>query len=172
MKRITAFIAIALVSLVMVCALAGCSNNETVIRNGLMEEFNQFKDAASVERAGMSGNLSTEALTAWLDGYAFEIGEITVDKNSATAELTITCKPLRTADANAEDRIASEPSTATTQEEDEKNRNNILVNELNKLSPVTTELVLTCEKANNIWTVSDESVAAYMNALLGQQPAS
>jgi hypothetical protein len=172
MRRIATLVITALVGFAMICALAGCSNDETVIRNGLTEEFNQFKDAALVERSGMSGGMPTEVLSAWLDGYAFEIGEITIDGNSATAEISITCKQLYVATANTDDRIANEPSTATTQEEYTENINTILLNELGKLSPVTTKLVLTCEKTSNTWTVSDESVTAYMNALLGQQPAS
>jgi hypothetical protein len=172
MRRITAFVATALVSLVMIGALAGCANNEKVIRDGLTEEFNQFKDVAAVEKAGMSGGMPTEVLAAWLNGYAFEIGEITVDGNSATAELTITCKPLYTATANAESRITSEPSTATTEAENTARINEILLEELGKLSPVTTKLVLICERTGNTWTVSDKSVNEYMDALLGQQIAS
>jgi hypothetical protein len=172
MKRITAFVASVLVSLVMIGALTGCANNEQVIRDGLTEEFNQFKDASVVEQAGMSGGMPTEVLTAWLDGYTFEIGEITVDGNSATAALTITCKPLYTATANAEKRITNEPSTATTEAENTARINEILLEEMNKLSPVTTELLLTCEKIGNTWTVSDKSVNDYMTALLGQQIAS
>jgi hypothetical protein len=173
MRRIATLVITALIGFAVVCVLAGCSNDETVIRNGLTEEFNQFKNAGST---GQSGDLSTASMTAWRDGYAFEVGEITVEGNSATAELTLTYKPLYVASEKTQDRMATETFTATGGDEYEqeymKRFDEILVDELNKLSPVTTRLSIACEKTGNTWVVSDASWTAYQNTLLGQQPAS
>jgi hypothetical protein len=169
MKRIAVFALTALASLIVVFALAGCSNDEQVIRDGLTEEFNQFKDLDSAAWRGTSDSLSREQLTALVDGYAFEIGTITVDGDSAVAELSLSCKQLYPTMKKVEDRLATEDTSSLAEAEYLDKVNEILLDEMKNASPVTTQISIACEKTGNTWTVSDTSVAEYTNALLGPQ---
>jgi hypothetical protein len=171
MKKIALFAAAVLTGLALMLALTGCgSNDEKVIRDGLTEELNELKDPNSPTVTAASGGLSTDVITAWLDGFDFTIGEIAIDGDTANATVTITCKQIYPAVTAAQERILSdEDLSGLTSDEIEKRLNEIIVEELQSFSPASTEIVIPCNKSDNTWSVDIASTAELTNALTGSE---
>jgi hypothetical protein len=165
--------ATALMGLALVLAATGCkSNDESVIRNGVTDQFNQLKDSGSPTWSNVSRSLSSDAVTIWLDDYRFEIGAITVDGDTASVTVTVTNKQLYPTLASAQERLLSEEASSLTDAEFEQRAGDLILDELERAQPVTTEVVLACEKSDNTWSATGASMGEFMNALLGTRQSS
>ena len=92
------------IACVLTLVLAGCggASAEDLIReniesymgeiDGANEEFVAGLEASAGEDLEQLGLSADEFAAAYLDGYGYEIGDITVDGETATAEITITIK--------------------------------------------------------------------------------
>lgn len=92
------------IACVLTLVLAGCggASAEDLIReniesymgeiDGANEEFVAGLEASAGEDLELLGLSADEFAAAYLDGYGYEIGDITVDGETATAEITITIK--------------------------------------------------------------------------------
>jgi hypothetical protein len=170
MKRIGLFVLAALLGLATLLATTGClGGDEAVIRDGLTSEFNELKNPSSDTWADVSGEMPTDVINAWLGGFNYEIGEITIDGDTATAAVTLTNKQLMPAVLSASERMTTEDlSSITTEEESWAKTTEIILEELQKTQAKTTEVVIECEKMGNLWSVSAEGQAVLTTALLGE----
>jgi hypothetical protein len=170
MKRIGLFALAALLGLAMLLTTTGClGGDEGVIRSGLESEFNELKNPSSDTWADVAGEMPTDVINAWLGGFNYEIGEITVNGDTASATVTFTNKQLMPVVLSTQARMETEDfSSLETTEEIQAKSTEILLEELQKSQAKTTEVVIECEKTGNLWSVSSAGQAALTNALLGE----
>lgn len=178
---------IAFVALALAAVLSGCggASDEEQITSAIDAELGIMVDpsdetiAELVEEAGAAegGSLDqlgidgTELVKAWIDGFAYEVGDITVDGDSATAEVAITCKQLVVvvndwADAFEKD-VASQNFTSTN--EIYEYAGQTIMEDMTNAEPATTTVTFSCEKDGSDWTFPDnaENEQALVDAMLG-----
>jgi len=179
-------ISLVVVSILMVFALAfsltGCGNaDERAIRKGLTDEFNKFKDPKSdlwqkemkkeLKELANYGINTDDLINAWVKNFSFKVGTIKIDGDKATAEVSITCRQFWPAFEAATARLlqedlASFPNEASVY----KKYGELIVDELNKQTPVTTNIKIPCVKDGTTWTEAAGAEDEYSRALLGPEP--
>lgn len=186
-KKLWMALAAGIAALVMALTLVGCGPSDEeaikkavdsemgVVVNPDEETINTLAEEAS---AGSDGALttmgidSTELVKSWIDGFAYEVGEITVDGDTATAAVKVTCKQLgpvlTTWQANFETNAQSKGFT--TMDEIYAYAGQTIMEELNGAQPTTTEVTLELEKDGSNWVVSQGTAneTALMNAMIGE----
>jgi hypothetical protein len=179
MKRIGFIVLGVLMSCALAFALGGCANDETAIRNGLTTELDQFKDpdsalwkeitASSASEFADMGVESQDLINAWTEGFSFEVGEITVDGDTAQATISITSKQLASAMTAAQEALLSDMSSLEqmTEAEIQKKTGEVILDALKKSTPVTTEITVPCTKSGNQWSEDESATNEYARALLG-----
>jgi hypothetical protein len=179
MKKVALVVLAALMSCTMLFALVGCGkSDEQVIKEGLSEELDGFKnpdsdmwseiiasDGASLESVG----LDTKAVIAsWTQGFAYEITSVTVDGDTATAEINITCKQLYPVIETAQSKILADESNAQlSSDELTKKIAQIIMEELDNATPITTTVTVPCSKDGDTWAEGAGAEALYEGALMG-----
>jgi hypothetical protein len=178
-KKVGVIILGALMACTLAFSLMGCANDEQVIRDGLTEDLNEFNDPNSLlwkELITSSGSDlsdiglgSQDLISAWTEGFSFEVGEITVDGDKADVAITITCKQLGTAVTTATEKIMSESASFEnmTEEEITKKMGETILDELKQSSPVTTDITIHCTKTGNEWNIDEDATSEYARALAG-----
>jgi hypothetical protein len=107
-------------------------------------------------------------IASWTEGFTFEIGEITVTGNTASVELTLTCKQLYSAISSAQNIVMNDESIVNlTEEELTAKVAQTIMDELAKAKPVTTSLTVPFEKTGGVWAEGAAAESLYMQALLG-----
>jgi hypothetical protein len=153
--------------------------DEETIRNTLSFQFEMMKnpdaplwqsivDAESGELEEVG--IDTKALlSSWTEGFDYKIGKVTVDGNSATVELTVTCKQLYTVIAVAQNKVLEDESLITLTEEELMARFvETIMDELDKAKPVTTTVIIPFEKTQGVWAETAAAEAIYTNAMMGE----
>ena len=145
-----------------------------IIVNPTDETISMLADEAA---SGAGGTLDTmgidsnELVTSWIDGFAYEIGTISVDGDTATADVTITCKQLGPVmmdwQANFETNAAAQ--NFTSMDEIYTYAGQTIMEELNGASPIETTITLELEKSGSDWTLPDSSAnqQALLDAMVG-----
>jgi hypothetical protein len=172
-KKTMLIAAAALLCLTCLLALTACGEaNKSIIKTGLTNDLEQLKDPNSdlwrqaIESTG--GALTTEFVSAWSKSYSFEIGEITVEGKTATAQISITCKQLLPVIQSApEILLSSTDLTGLTEDEVTKKLQETFLSELDKAQPETTEIVVSCELIDNTWEPDAQATSEFEKALLG-----
>ncbi|MDR1014373.1 MAG: hypothetical protein LBL86_05270 [Coriobacteriales bacterium] len=177
--RALALSAILVMGLVMGMGLIGCAaNNEQVIRDGLTESLDEFKDPTSEPWQEMvdvqGGQLESvgidpsELVSTWIDGFDYSIGAVTVTGDTATVELSITCKQLSPAITAATDALMADESIAElSSDEVTQKTGEAIMDALRAAQPETTAVTIECEKVGNLWTEGASAENAYMSAIVG-----
>lgn len=186
-KRLWMALAAGVAALVMALTLVGCGPSDEeaikkavdsemgVIVNPDEETISTLAEEASAGSAGALTTMgidSTELVKSWIDGFAYEVGEITVDGDTATAAVNITCKQLgpvlTTWQTNFEANAQSKGFT--TMDEIYAYAGQTIMEELNAAQPTTTEVSLELEKDGSNWVVSQGTAneTALMNAMIGE----
>lgn len=174
-------------ALVMGLMLAGCGPSDeekvktavddemSLITNPTDEMIQQLADEASSGAAGSLETMgidSTEMVKSWIDGFSYEIGEVSVDGDTATVDMTITCKqfgPVVTAWTD-DLQTAASSGNFTSIDEVYSYAGQSLMDGLNNASPVTTEVTLDVEKGDGgDWSLPQNSnnQTAIMDAMIG-----
>lgn len=114
---------------------------------------------------------STELVKSWIDGFGYTIGTITVDGDSATAEMTITSKQLGPImmdwQASFEENATSQGFTSM--DEIYAYAGQTIMDEINNASPVETTVTVEVNKDGDNW-VFDQGAGnqqALMDAMIG-----
>ena len=174
-------VVVVVLALVISMALAGCgASDEDQIKTAIDDEMGIIVDPtdemistlaeeASTSAGGTFDTMgidSTEMVTSWLDGFSYEVGTISVDDQSATAEVTMTCKQLGPVmmdwQTNFQDNVMAQG--LTSMDEIYAYAGQSLMEELDAASPVDTTVTLELEKDGSSWTLPQSS--ANQNALL------
>lgn len=114
---------------------------------------------------------STELVKSWIDGFGYTIGTITVDGDSATAEMTITSKQLGPImmdwQASFEENATSQGFTSM--DEIYAYAGQTIMDEINNANPVETTVTVEVNKDGDNW-VFDQGAGnqqALMDAMIG-----
>lgn len=105
-KRVLACAIMAVALAFGAVALSGCANEADQIKQQLAEELDQIKSLSEDALAEIEGQVDAETqeifsevgittndlMTAYLDGFDYSIGDVTVDGDTATAQVTLTAK--------------------------------------------------------------------------------
>jgi len=179
MKKALLVIISVIMAFTMTAAVVGCGkSDEQVIRKGISDELNQFKDVKSdIWKDTMAGITDTLAnsggdpealITSWMDGFDYKIGAISVDGDKATVELTITCKQLYPALKAAQNTATNTPGVENMSVTDIQA---LLITEmsaeLQNAIPVTSTVSVSYEKVNNEWSEVSGAEGEIVLALVG-----
>lgn len=182
MKKRFAFIPM-LVAFVFALALSACggASAEDLIRADLESYFGDPENAAEEfasgleESAGdeldMLGITEDEFTEAYLEGFAYEIGEITVDGDTATAEVTLTIKSfgdiMTTFQSDFTDWAYSlDPSTITSEDDLYKQGGQIFLEVTREAEAAEHQVELTfTQDSSGVWwmdTASEDDLMGTM----------
>ena len=165
-------------------AVTGCgaSSDEDLIRDAITSELESIKTLDEAFLAEMVDGLSadefttygidpTEFMSSYLAGFDYSIGDISVDGDTATATVTLTCKSFSAYEesltAKSSDAVQNNDLASMSEDEINKLIGKIMVEALNEVEPATTEpITLEYTKEGNVWTPTAASEEALTNAML------
>ncbi|MEI3376867.1 MAG: hypothetical protein V8R08_03395 [Coriobacteriales bacterium] len=181
-------VAISAVMAFSLFALIGCgsSNPEQVIRQGLSEEFDSVKNLNEDTLEELVGNSLNqfqqygidmkEFLRSYFEGFDYNIGDITVDGDTAEAEVTMKIKSysqfMEDYEADVNQYVLdlqSNPSalSSMTQEDLLAQLGPIMMETLKDVPVVeTAPVIIECTKKGNTWEVADSAEQAIQSAML------
>jgi hypothetical protein len=163
----------ALLCLAFLLALAACGEaSKVVIKTALTDELEQLKDSGSelwreaIDSSG--GALTEDFINAWGESFSFEIGEITVEGEAATAQVSLTCKQLLPVMESAQEILLADESLATmTEDEILKKLEEVFLAELGTAQTTTTDILVSYELIENTWEPGSQVESEFEKALVG-----
>ena len=152
---------------------------EKKIRGYITEALSQFNDPqsymwqtemqATLYELEAMGINAQELVSAWIEGFQFEVGAVTVTGNYGTAEVTITCKQFYPAIMNALDEIMNDPNLGDLTEEEVIARlSDLTIAQLRNATPVPTRVAIPYTKSGNDWVEDYGAEEEIARALLGE----
>jgi hypothetical protein len=159
--------------------LAGCGNSpEQLIKDALSQSLDLNNEMNSTSIADATKQLTDNGLdgeaivAAWFEGYGYEIGTVTINENTATASVTVTCKQLGPAyDACYEDLMsqAMTDSAMASMSADEimAKFSEMIVTALGEATPVATPVEFNFTLDGNTWSIADAQTTL-QQALYGE----
>lgn len=183
MKKRLLFVPFMAVALVFSLFLSGCGGTdpEQLIREDLDAALGGADDQVEVRAAGLEetvgdnfdslGITAEEFSAAYLDGFGYEIGDITVDGDTATAEVTITVKSYNDIMSALQSDFAEwlnsdEASAVTSEEELYQELGRMLIEAVQNTEAAQSTLTVDYTKNDDEWTM-DYSSRSEINALFG-----
>lgn len=181
-----------LAGLIAVCAcalafaLTACGPSDEdqakeALDNQLSQLVNPSDDTisklASEAKMGSSNSFSTlnmdstEFVKSWLNGFAYEIGDVTVDGDTAKAETSVTCKQLYAIMTDWASTFESNAMSQnfTTTDEIYTYGGKTFMEAINNASPTTTKVTFTLTNESGDWEFADttDNDQALADCLLG-----
>lgn len=180
-KRLLAPMAvIASLCLALLTACGGPST-EDLIRTDLTDQFDAVKsgdedmlkeieDASGDDFADL-GIDSDDFATAYLDGFDYSIGDITVDDSTATAQVTVSCKSMKDImeqfQAQFTQEVASSDLSTMTEDGLYARAGEILLDVTKNAEVKDTDCTFTYEKGDDgAWTATSDASTEMMNAMM------
>lgn len=184
-KELLALVAL-VAALAMSVTLSGCGPSDedaikqalddemSIIVNPTDETISMLADEAS---SGAGGTLETmgidsgELVRSWIDGFGYEVGTISVDGETATAEVTITCKQLGPImmdwQSDFEANATSQGFTSMSEIYDYAGQT--IMEKIASASPTETTVTFEFEKDGSNWAFpqSTANESALMDAMIG-----
>lgn len=186
-KKLVSVLSSIVLALGVSFAVSGCSNDEQVIREGIDSEMSVFANPTSdnlkeafgdTEYASLNTELSMygtsidEFMQHVFAGMTYQIGDISIDGDKATAHVSVTMK-------DASDIMDNVYSSSDDQEELQQIYADqgitavytAVWQEFYKqldatTDTTTTDLDLTLTKTDDTWSVDDDSVDDFVNSLM------
>ena len=171
--------------LVAVCValVTGCSTGTTAeeaIRSDISSQLDRISadnddfmkglEKGSGDDLKQLGLDSTEYAKAYLDGFEYKIGDITVneDKGKATAEVTVTCKSMSDIVSDFTAKYVSEAETLATASEEEatKRAGELLMETTKSAKAGDHELTFSYKQTDDGWVASDGASDQVVSAML------
>lgn len=169
-----------------VCSLAGCAggqSNEDVIRTKLASELdsiktlddgfvNDFSESINMSQLSVYGIDGVEFMRAYLDGFDYTIDSITVDGDTAQAQITLTCKSYtgyQQALQNAVSAITEDPESLVGLSNDDINKKigEIVIGSLDGVDVAVTEPVtINYTKVDGEWEPASSTSGDIAAALM------
>ena len=192
-KRLVALVFAAVLALGMF-AVAGCSssNDEQVIRDGIAKELDVFKnptkealqpymdqmDSSQMAQLEAYGIDIVEFLQHALGKFDYEIGDITIDGDKATAALTVTNIDVATITNDTMTKLQSDPAIAKEVQDiianggDQKDAMKVVFSYLYDAldaatETTTTDTEITLTKDGNVWNVDQDSMSGLLTGIYG-----
>ena len=183
-------IRVACVAAVMIAAgflllgLTGCGpSNEERIEQAISQPLEAIK---AKDEATLSSLLSDDAnqqisdigidpiayISAYLDGFDYALGPIDINKDTATVDLTITCKTtdsiFAALDQKAKEDFESSASANNTEEQTKSEVAENTLDLINAAAPVQHDpITVTLHKVDKSWIVDSDINGALLKALQG-----
>ena len=192
-KRLVALVFAAVLALGMF-AVAGCSssNDEQVIRDGITKELDIFKnptqealqpyldkmDSSQIQQLEALGVDIVEFLQHALGKFDYEIGDITIDGDKATAALKVTNIDVSTIMNDTMTKLQSDPAVAKEGQDvianggDQKDTLKVVFKYLYDAldaatETTTTDTQITLTKDGNVWNVDQDSMSGLLTGIYG-----
>ena len=181
MKKRAGLFAVIVMAVALVVGITGCKSgpsDEEVIREGVTTELDKIKnlddDFLSSVDEGISSSYSDlgisakDFMSAYLDGFDYQVGDITVDKDTATVHLTITCKSFNDilSAFTSEYTSAAISSESTDTDSLKKLAGETLLKVIPGVGSQPKEVNVTCEKdSDGNWSYAS-GVASKITSLL------
>lgn len=173
-------------AMIVVCCLAmlaGCGpSTEDMIRNDLTSQFDDIKNDSSdiadevAESAGEDfATIGVDAkafATAYLEGFDYAINDVTVDGDTATADVTVTCKSLNSILNAFQTSFAAKLNSYDAESlptEDELNQlaGQLLMEATEAAEPRETACSFTYTKDDDgTWEADESASSAMLNAMM------
>ena len=168
----------------LLLSLTGCGpSNEERIEQAVSQPLEAIK---AKDEATLASLLSDDAkqqisdigidpttyISAFLDGFDYSLGPINIDKDTATVDLTITCKTTDSIFAALEQKATEDfESGASANNTEEQTQSEVAENTLdliNAAAPVQHDpITITLHKVDKSWIVDDDINGALLKALQG-----
>lgn len=184
MKRLGGILVAVVASAFLALSLAGCgggSDEEAAVRVTLEGEldFIEEGDAGFVEMAAASmgddlaacGVEAVDFVEAYLKGFTYEIGDIEVEGDAATAEVTMVCKSVTTYTSDLQAATAELLSGGSLDGTGVDGLSaavgDLMVGVWDNVEPTAcAPVTVSLEKVDGEWVVSEASGSAVLDALL------
>lgn len=177
-------IAIAIATGFLLLALTGCGpSNEERIEQAVSQPLEAIK---AKDEATLTSLLSDNAkqqisdigidpasyMSAYLDGFDYALGPITINKDTATVDLTITCKTTDSIFSALQQKATEDfESGASANNTEEQTKSEVAENTLdliNAAPPVQHDpITVTLHKVDKSWIVESDINGALLKALQG-----
>lgn len=182
-KRFAAALAAAMMLTFSAGALIGCGqSDEEVIREALTAELEGIKTQDADFMAEMTADMDAsdfatygvdpqEFMAKYLTGFDYSIDSISVDGETATAVVTMTCKSFSAyndaVEAAANDALTSKDVASMTEADINSLAGEIMLSALDGIEPVAcAPATITYNLVDDTWTPSAASEQAISAALL------
>lgn len=182
--RIVCVTAVAIAAGFLLLALTGCGpSNEERIEQAVSQPLEAIK---AKDEATLTSLLSDDAkqqlsdidmdpvtyVSAYLDGFDYALGPIDINKDTATLDLTITCKTtdsiFAALDQKAKEDFESSASANNTEEQTKSEVAENTLDLINAAAPVQHDpITVTLHKVDKSWIVDNDINEALLKALQG-----
>ena len=152
--------------------LASCSSgtsDEDAIRASLSSELDSIKNMSQLSVYGIDG---VEFMKSYLSGFDYTIDSINVDGDSATAQITLTCKSYTgylQALQTAVDEVTADPDALAALSNDEINQKigEIVIGSLDGVELAATQpITITYTKVDGTWEPASSTSGDIAAALM------
>lgn len=114
---------------------------------------------------------STELVKSWIDGFSYTVGTISVDGDTATADVAVTCKQLGPIMTEWQTNFQADAQSQgfTSMDEVYSYAGQTIMEHINNASPVETTVTFELTKEGDEW-ILDQGAAnqtALMDAMIG-----
>lgn len=182
--RVVCITAIAIATGFLLLALPGCGHsNEERIEQAVSQPLEAIKAKDEVTLTSLLSDDAKQQLSnigidpasyisAYLDGFDYALGPITINKDTATADLTITCKTTDSIFAGLEKKATEDfESGASANNTEEQTKSELAEDTLdliNAAPPVQHDpITVTLHKVDKSWIVDSDINGALLKALQG-----
>ena len=182
--RVVCITAIAIATGFLLLVLTGCGpSNEERIEEAVSQPLEAIK---AKDEATLTSLLSDDAkqqisdigidpisyISTYLDGFDYALGPININKDTATVDLTITCKTTDSIFAALEQKAAEDFESGTSANNtEEQTKSEVAENTLdliNAAAPVQHDpITVTLHKVDKVWIVDSDINGALLKALQG-----
>lgn len=182
--RVVCITVIAIATSFLLLALTGCGpSNEERIEQAVSQPLEAIK---AKDETTLTNLLSEDAkqqisdigidpvsyISAYLDGFDYVLGPIDINKDTATVDLTITCKTtdsiFAALEQNATEDFESGASANNTEEQTKSEVAENTLDLINAAAPVQHDpITVTLHKVDKSWVVDSDINGALLKALQG-----
>lgn len=146
----------------------------SLLANPTDETISQLSSDMQMSDEGSFSTLnldSTAFVKSWLSGFVYEIGDVTVDGNTAKASTSVTCKQLYVVVTSWTESFEADALSQNFNSIDDvyAYAGKTFMDAIDGASPQTTQVTFTLQKDGGNWTFADNSDnnQALADALLG-----
>ena len=182
--RVVCITTVTIAAVFLMLALTGCGpSNEERIEQAVSQPLEAIKAKDEVTLTSLLSDDAKQQLSdigidpisyisAYLDGFDYALGPINIDKDTATVDLTITCKTTDSIFAALEQKATEDfESGASANNTEEQTQSEVAENTLdliNAAAPVQHDpITATLHKIDKSWIVDSDINGALLKALRG-----